>query len=513
MSPSPISRTDRLATNAAFSGLSWFMPIVLGFFTTPILIRALGIENYGLYAVITGLIAYSFGFGVGKIAAKYVAEYRATGEVEKIGPVISATFGISLMVAGVGGTVLAVFARPIVTDLLLIEGAAAEVAVNSLYIASGLFVAALISQIFQYTLQGLQHFGTYLLLTNLNGFVLGVGNIVIALSGGGVVALLGWNLAVVAVMGMLFTFAAVRSLPDLKLSFSVGRDTARSVATYGGSIILYQISANILFIFERTFVVRKFGAEGLAFYSVPMMLAIYLHSFIGSFAVVLFPAVNELLTDSKRQAELYQKASKIILAIVTFVVVTFICTGRAGLEVWINREVAVNSYSLLVIHSITFGIVAMGVVVWQIAEGFGHPRINAFISATCLLTAVPLMLLTADTYGTEGMALSRLAGASISLPMMLYVERRFLGKLYLRFWGAVLIRVAIAATAAALLEIAIVHYFAPSWPMLAAAGSAGLAGFGLILYASGYFTADERNMLLSLVTSKLRFALGNSRSE
>jgi len=501
----PRSRTDRLATNAVFSGMSWFLPVILGFFTTPILVKGLGTENYGLYAVITGLLAYSFGFGVGKIAAKYVAEYRATGEIEKIGPVISGTFAISLAVATTGAAILAVFARPIVTDVLLIKGESIEVAVNALYLASVIFIAALISQIFQYILQGLKHFGTFLLLTNLNGVVLGVGNIVIVLSGGGIIALLVWNVAVVSVIGVLFYISARRGLPGLTLTLRIGRETARSVMTYGASIILYQISANVLFIFERTLIVRKFGAEALAFYAVPMMLAIYLHSFVGSFAVVLFPAVNELLSDQGRQIELYQKASKIILAIVVFVVSTFLCIGYPGLQVWINLEFAENSYALLVIHSLTFGMIALSVVVWQIAEGFGHPRINAFISAISLVIAVPLMLFASDQYGPEGVAVSRLMGAVLSLPMIFYIERRFLGRVFWRFWAAILVRVCFAAAASSLIETLIVRSFEPSWAMLAAAGACGIATYGLVLFLTGYFTKEEQKMFTEIAAGKLKY--------
>src|SRR6476620_1806717 len=103
-----VSRTSRLATNAVFSVVAWLLPIAIGFFTTPILVRGLGNESYGLYAAVTGFMAYSFSFGIGKIAAKYVAEYRASGESDKINPVISATFAFSLSIATLGTVILAV---------------------------------------------------------------------------------------------------------------------------------------------------------------------------------------------------------------------------------------------------------------------------------------------------------------------------------------------------------------------------------------------------------------------
>jgi O-antigen/teichoic acid export membrane protein len=492
-----------------FSVAAWFVPIALGFFKTPVLVRGLGNENYGLYAVITGFMAYSFSFGIGRIAAKYDAEYRASGEEAKLNPVISATFAFSFSIAVLGTITLALFARVIVVDVLLIEGAAVEVAVTSLYLACAISFATMLGQIYQYVLQGLHQFGKFVLVTNLNGLLLGAGNIAIVLSGGGVVALLAWNAVVAVAVGLVFFVTARRGMPGLRLTLDVDRRTARKVLGYGTSIIFYQVFANILFIFERALVMRKFGAEALAFYSVPMMLAIYLHAFVGSFAVVLFPMVNELLVDPERQEELYKKASKIILAVVVFVVTTFICTGRFGLAVWINSEFAANSYGLLIVHSLTFGVIAMGVIAWQIAEGFGHAKINAMITAAWLVITVPLMLFAADAYGPIGVALARLAAVCVTIPVILYCEDRFLGRPFLAFWAGSLLRIAAAAALTAAAEIAVTRFLPTGWLMLLSAGSLGLATFGAALYFSGYFTREEQRLFSNLLLTKLGIKKNN----
>src|SRR5215218_8542006 len=474
MAAETISRTDRLARNAVFSVVAWLLPLITGFFTTPILVRGLGNENYGLYAAITGFMAYSFSFGIGKIAAKYVAEYRASGEAERLNPVISATFAFTFSIALIGTIVLAVFARTIVTDLLLVDAGSVEIAVKSLYLACAVSFAGMLSQIYQNVLQGLHRFGSFLILTNLNGLLLGAGNIAIVLRGGGVVELLEWNAVVAVTIGTLFYFVARRGLPGMSLTVSVDRNTVRTVLGYGTSIIFYQIFSNILFIFERAIVMRKFGAEGLAFYSVPMLLAIYLHSFVGSFALVLFPMVNELLSDRARQVELYKKASKLILALLAFAITTFVCTGRSGLQVWINEEFAANSYTLLVIHSLTFAGIGISSIAWQLAEGFGRARINTFVTAVYMFVTLPLMLFGADMYGPEGVALSRMLVVFAMLPVILYCESKFLGSVFLSFWVTSILRVAIAAASAAAVETIVIKSFQPNWLTLCVAGFGGI---------------------------------------
>ncbi len=504
MAAETASRTNRLAANAVFGLMAWILPLMIGFFTTPVLVKGLGTESYGLFAVISGFVTYSFSFGIGKIATKYVAEYRATGEIDKISPVVSATFFFSLAITLLGAIVVVLGAPRIVSDILLLQGEPARIAVTSLYLACGIIGAAMVSQIYQFVLQGLQRFGSFLILTNLSGILFGVGNITIVLFGGGIVDLLVWNIIVALIGGLLFYIASRKFLPQLHLTVNINRTTFNAVAGYGTSIIFYQIFGNILFIFERTLVMRKFGAEALAYYSVPMMLAIYLHTFVGSFAAVLFPVVNELLTDRERQIDLYKKASKIILAVVVFAVSTFICTGRIGLAVWINDDFAANSYWLLVIHMLTFGSIGMFVIVWQLAEGFRHAKLNAMITAFWLVVAVPIMIYGSRIYGPEGIAASRLIAVWLSVPMIFYVEKQFLGQIFWRFWSAMVVRVSFGVIAAMIVETIVVRTLRPTWPMLAATGTLGLAAFVVTLYLTQYLTRSEQTLLSDLVTGKFR---------
>ncbi len=53
-----------LIYNAFASSLGWFLPIILTVIATPIVVRGLGYEQYGIYALIIGFVGYSFTFGV-----------------------------------------------------------------------------------------------------------------------------------------------------------------------------------------------------------------------------------------------------------------------------------------------------------------------------------------------------------------------------------------------------------------------------------------------------------------
>src|SRR5688572_109512 len=91
-----------LAINSLFSVGAWLFPILLGFISTPALVRNLGSEQYGLFAVVLGFVSYSFTFGIGKVAGKFLPEYQALGDEKKSVESVSATFIVTLTIGTLG---------------------------------------------------------------------------------------------------------------------------------------------------------------------------------------------------------------------------------------------------------------------------------------------------------------------------------------------------------------------------------------------------------------------------
>lgn len=496
------SRKRRIAANTVFSLISWFFPLAISFFATPIVVRGLGNESYGLYALITGFISYSFGFGIGKTAAKYVAEYKASGETEKLSEVLSAVFWFSLTIGLLGALTIAIFARFIAAELLQIPVDMLGTATIALSLAAGTILVYMLSQVFQFSLQGLHRFDKYSILMNLNGILLNGGSIAIVWSGGGVLTLLCWNLFVVCLICILFYISAKKLLPEARIRFRIEPEMTKSVLKYGASIMLYQVFGNILLVFERGWITRKFGPEAVTFYVVPMSLGIYLNGFTSTLVMVLFPFVNELLADKEKLTMLYQKANKIVIAVIAFCVTTLICGGKLFLGVWMSSEFAAETFLVLWIHVITFGLLAIVSISWQLAEGFGRASLNAISSLLWVIISLPLMIFAANYWHNEGIALSRLIGLLATVPLVFYIEQRFLGQIAWKFWLKMLGSIAVALVAVSMIEVQIFSRFEQTWLVLVFGTIAGAIGYALVLLLLGYLTREEREMLRDMLPNR-----------
>jgi O-antigen/teichoic acid export membrane protein len=489
------AKRPALAANSLFSVGAWLFPILLGFVSTPTLVRNLGSEQYGLFAIVLGFISYSFTFGIGKVAGKYLPEYQAVGDEQKSVEAVSTTFMFTLCIGLIGAVGLVIAAPWLVDSVLKIDAEHQQAVTYCLYIAAVVGLASMLSQVFQFVLQGLHRFDNYVALMNLYALLLGTGNIILALSGFGIVTLLFWNLTVGLITATLFYVRAKHLFPPMKLFTKPPTEMVRAVARYAGSIILFQVCANALYIFERTWVMRKFGPEELTFYFVPMLLATYMQGFVASVVQAAFPVVNELLHDRDRVADLYRRANKIVLAIVVFATTTFFTCGALFLRLWVNQELSDASKNLLFLHGLTFSVIAIGIMALQIAEAYRFPALNVIMTGLWMGLGIPMMIFGAEIWGAEGVAGARLAGALVTFPIIIYSEHRFLGGFQWRFWIAVGVRIAAGIAVTIVIQEVVLSLIGQGYISLLIAGIGGGLTYLATLLVVGFVTKEDWELL------------------
>ncbi|MEQ1923525.1 MAG: polysaccharide biosynthesis C-terminal domain-containing protein, partial [Pyrinomonadaceae bacterium] len=363
-----------------------------------------------------------------------------------------------------------------------------------------------VSQVIQFILQGLQRFDRYLIIVNFSGLLLSIGNVILVLNGQNVLALIIWNCLLVGTTGFVFVLTSRRLLPEFRLRLSIPGDVWRTVLTYAGSIIAYQSFGNALLLFERAWIVRNFGTDSLTLYALPMLLCFYFHGLIHNLVIVLFPVVNELLNEKEKLLRMYRTATKIIFAITVFFCLSTVITGRTVLDVWLGYGFSDRTYVLLVIHAVTFSILAITIIPWQITESFGKAKANAIMGGTWFVIAVPLMVVFSQTWQTEGVAIARLAGVVVFLGLVVYAENWLLGLSSRRFWPKVIVATGGAAVAASVVEMLIMSVGGNHWAALIVAGTLGAAAFAAGLHLMGFIEEDEWTVLRNLTPALKRTA-------
>lgn len=487
--------------NVLYGFSTWILPLVLSFIATPVIVRSLGNEDYGIYALILGFISYSFNFNVGRSVTKYIAEFRQTGESEKIREVVSATFFLNLAIGLLGLATICLAANWLVEDVFKIEPELQTKTVYALYLTGLIIFLAMLNQVFNSVLQGIHRFDVYSKISNIYNFLLVGGNLLLVLAGYKLLFLLVWNLLVTAFICLVFFKSAKRLLPEFTIGFGFSRKTLKLVLNYSWGIIVYQILANFLLLFERSWITRHLGTENLTYYVVPLMLGLYIHSFISSLMMVIFPLASELQDEKEKLLRLYQKATKIACLFAVFLATTLIASSKIFLTLWISADFAENSAALLILHAITFGLLAILVVSWQMTEGLGYPNFNCLVFVICLIISVSGMFFLTEDFGNRGVAAARLAGFGTIFFSIFYIEKWFFNKVLWEFWLRLTGILTVGALAAAMTEKFLLDYLPANWFVLFLSTFSGGLIYCLVLWGLGFITAEEKLLLKRVLGS------------
>lgn len=496
MDNNPLQTSRSVGRSVVYGFSTWVLPLVLGFIAAPKIVKALGSQDYGIYALVLGFVGYSFNFSFGRAVTKYIAEYRAHNESEKIADLISAAFFINFAVGFLSVLIVCASANWLVSDIYLIEAEAQAKTVKAFYVAALIIFFSMQNQIFSSVLQGIHRFDVYSKIFNLNNFALLAGNLLLALGGYSLLSLFVWNASVAFLACFVFAFAARKFLPEFKIKLNFTKQSVDLIVRYSAGVIGYQILSNFLLLFERGLITRKLGAETLTYYVLPMALAIYIHSFISSLVIVIFPLASELKNEPEKLLRLYRKATKIVCLFVFFFGTTLITESNLLLTLWtradIGADFASRTTGLLIIHTITFSFVAIQTVSWQMTEGLGHPNYNCYLFVICLIISVLLMIYLPPVFGLDGYALGRMFGYLTIFLSVFYVEKWFFGAVQTKLWRQIIIILTTASVAAAIVERATIGFFSAGWLAFLTAGASGFAVYGLVVWVLGFIDEEEK---------------------
>jgi O-antigen/teichoic acid export membrane protein len=305
-----------------------------------------------------------------------------------------------------------------------------------------------------------------------------------------------WSTSTAAIGCVAFIVIARRLLPGALFGRVLDWPAIQSLTRFGASVAARQTLGNLLLLFERVWIVRTLGASALTFYAVPMLVALSLHAFIASSALSFYPLASEAYArdDLEGLRVGYSRALKIAAPLIALPVVTLTVVGAPLLTLWMGPEFAERSATVLSVHAVTFGIVALMVVPWQTADALGRPGWNATLSLVWLLVGGVLMVGLTPRFGIVGAAAARLLGL-VAVPFYAArIEKWLFGAVQWRFWARTLGLLAVAGGGAGVLEMALLPLLVPGWNVAAACAGGALVFLG-ILRGLGYLEHDERKWL------------------
>ncbi len=494
-----MGRETDATRGALFSFSAWLLPLAMTIAVTPVVVRALGPEHYGIYALVLGITASVIGLlSPTRTFTRHIAMQRRSRRKGTGGLLAAAT--VAVAVIGVGcSLVIAIGAGPMTSAVLRIDAEQSEIARRALLVAALGIPLGMAGHTLRAAAQGLRRFDVDSRVALGAAAALVGGNGVLAAAGFGLLVLIGWSVVMAGVSCAAHLYIASSLLPRMSLPRRSQFASLKPHIAFSVGLLASQVPGHLLLLFERVWVVRTLGTPAFTFYAIPMMVGLSLHAGLASMSVVFLPVASEAYSrdDRPRLRDIYTRALKLSAALVAPAAITLVATGPSFLLVWLGPEFAERSSLVLSMHAAAFGVLALVVVPWHLAEALGRPRWNVELAILWLITDGVLLVLLVPRFGINGAAAARLASMVVVPFYEARIERHVFGGLLGAFWGRVVAILSLAALVSGLLQRGFLAAAPAGWWSLGLAAALGAAGFVGTLWTLRYFSPAERAWLRS----------------
>jgi O-antigen/teichoic acid export membrane protein len=500
------SISQKIVRNTFLNTAGRVWAVMTGLILTPYIISRLGVERYGILALLGGVTGYFglFDFGISTSFVKYIAEFYARKDYGKINEVVN-TGTAFYFIFGVGVFALAFFFMESVLSLLRIAPGLHKETAFVFVAGVGIFSVSSVLGAFASVPGGLQRMD----VTNLISVAVSVPNIAGTLfvleNGYGLPGLMVNSLVTTLLCNAANIVAAFRMLPELKFNlFLFSGDLFKKLFSFGYKLQVSRFANLISFETDKLLIAGFLNIGLVTYYQLGSSIVSQARQIPLLLISALIPAVSELEAREGREAliKVFLRGSKYLISLSTPLLVFAAVNASVIMLAWMGHGYEKAS---TVIRFLCLGYYLATVTGVASSIAAGVARTDLDLKFGVLMAGLNLLLsvLLIMKFGFMGV----LAGTSAALTVSsLYYIKLFLEYLQLpakNYWR-LFAKPASACVLPAMATCTVNYFFYPvaveSGRLFALSLAASNSLFFFVLYAgvilrSGYFDEYDKTVL------------------
>jgi len=408
----PISQ--RILRNTLYNSLGVSCSVLVSLLLTPYIIHHIGIERFGIWAIVNVLIAY-FGFldfSLGIPVVKYVSEFYALKDFSRLNQLVNTAFvyyGALAMIVSISGLIFS----SLILDFFTMPSALYQESLFVVRIGIISFSCFSIFSIFTSVLVGLQ----YMDITNkilIAGSIINVaGTVFVLKSGYGIRGLIINYLIVILISGILTTIMVFKKMPPMKFNpFDFKKAIFKKLFGFGTKLHLGKLAFLISFQTDKILLARFLNVSSVAFYEVGSKITFTMRRFSLLLVSALMPAASEI-SAVKNQSALYNfyfRSSKYLILASTPFFLFGIFNASLILKAWLGEGYA-DSAKIIQVLALGYFVNVLTAVASTIALGMGKPEFEMKYSLLVAPLNIALSIILILKIGLVGACI----GTAISL--------------------------------------------------------------------------------------------------
>jgi O-antigen/teichoic acid export membrane protein len=249
--------------------------------TIPILIRALGVDEYGLWTLASTVInvVTLAEAGLSTATTMFVSQDLAKEDFDGVSQTLTVTGGAMLGLATLAALVLAIGAEPIVSSFAKLDRSQQLTAVHALQIGGIVVWTKLFQQVLIGIEQAYQRYDLLNLLNTIQSLLTGLGMLVVVWWGGQTIELMQCQ-AIIGVVILMGHIALVKFLThNTKLRYQWDRSKGLTVARYSLQTWFTSLGGVLFAQADKLIVGAIFGSRELGIYAVITNIASQINLF------------------------------------------------------------------------------------------------------------------------------------------------------------------------------------------------------------------------------------------
>jgi len=492
---------QKIIRNTIFNIIGRLWAILVVLFLTPYIIGHIGIERYGIWAVV-GIVTGYFGlldFGIGTSFIKYISEFYTRRDYEKINQVINTGFAFYSMFA-LFFIALAFF---IINPLLNFFNIPEKLYNEASFVFLLGFILFCISQAinsFTSIQGGLQRMDITNKVSIAISIPLVIGTIYFLERGYGLPGLMINNAIVLLISSIINIAIAFKLLPELEFNpLLFNKDMFKKLFGFGYKIQISRIANLIHFHLDKVLLAHFLNIGLVTFYTVAAQLAFKVREVPSLLVSAIFPAASELQARANKDSlyKLYFRSMKYVFLIALPISLLAILLAKPFIALWLGEGYEKSALTLQVLV-IGYFLNVMAVPAFFILSGIGKPQYGmraSILAAVLNLILSILLVIKIGYFGVViGAAISMVVGAVYLISMAYRIINIPFWKTSLKIFLRPLLACGISATTIYIL-INQIEQRGIGWGSLSIIGILYVMIFSLFILVTNYFDEFDKSII------------------
>lgn len=419
----------KIVDNTIYNFLGQVIPLLVGIFTIPPVVKGLGVDQFGLLTIAWMFLGYfsMFDLGIGRATINYVSRALNKNNMDEIRRVIWSSLFIQVCLGLVGTVVLVLITPLLVRHVIKMPESMLQESGIILYIIAGSYPIVILSTGLRGVLEALHRFD----VVNLVKGPASILNYLIPYLG----YLAGFNLTVIIIASVvsrivfLFVYivCVVHQIPEMKKGFALSGTMIKSLFSYGGWISITSVFSPVYYYLERFLITYYLSIGLLTYYTVPFEILMKVLIIPSSIAMTLFPTFSfHSHSETRVLLSMFFRPMKYLAILLSPILITGLLFADTILTVWMGEAFAEQSTVVFQVIVLIVVFNSLAIIPFTAVQGLGRPDLKTKLDFVLMPLYIGLCAVCIPRWGIVGAAICKLVLTVVDYICLLYLSKLLL---------------------------------------------------------------------------------------